>query len=116
MKRIILFNLVAIFLSSYSLVAQNVEIPDTAFLYRLIKEGVDTDKDSLISYAEAESVVCLDVSGKIDSCYAATPVCCSTPVSAGNIHSLSGIEEFINLDTLSCSGNLQVAQTLSPMV
>ena len=39
--------------------AQNVEIPDTDFLYALIKEGVDTDEDSLISCAEAEAVISL---------------------------------------------------------
>ncbi|MGW8317526.1 MAG: hypothetical protein ACWGNV_18155, partial [Bacteroidales bacterium] len=38
-----------------------VEIPDTAFLYALIDEGVDTDRDSLISYEEAETVISLNV-------------------------------------------------------
>ncbi len=40
-----------------------VTIPDTAFLYALIHEGVDTNGDSLISYAEAEAVTELNVSG-----------------------------------------------------
>ena len=41
-----------------------VSIPDTAFLYALIDEGVDINGDSLISYAEAEDVIILDVSGR----------------------------------------------------
>ena len=41
--------------------AQNVEIPDTAFLYALIDLGVDANGDSLISTAEAEEIIALDV-------------------------------------------------------
>ena len=33
--------------------ANLVSIPDRAFLYALIEEGVDTNGDSLISYSEA---------------------------------------------------------------
>jgi hypothetical protein len=40
-----------------------VSIPDIAFLHALIDEGVDTNEESLISYAEAESINYMDVSG-----------------------------------------------------
>lgn len=69
-----------------------VYIPDTAFLYALIDEGLDTNGDGLISYGEAEAVTSLDVSGENWS-------------NKGNISDLSGIEAFINLDTLDCSLN-----------
>ena len=66
---------------------ETVEIPDTAFLYALIEEGIDINEDSLISYGEALLINSLDVS-RLD------------------ITSLVGIEAFINLDTLECSENL----------
>ncbi len=77
------------------LIAQNVEIPDTAFLLALIDEGVDTNGDSLISYEEAEAVRSLDISGEWvyqdDSLY-----------NTSEIRSLQGLEAFIHLDTLKC--------------
>jgi hypothetical protein len=63
-----------------------VSIPDTAFLYALLDEGVDGDGDSLISQYEAEAVMSLDVSDR-------------------GISDMTGIEAFVNLDTLDCSGN-----------
>lgn len=63
-----------------------VYIPDTAFRYALIEEGVDTNNDSLISYAEAEAVTYLYVTEK-------------------GISSMTGIEAFINLDSLWCRWN-----------
>jgi len=66
--------------------ANFVNIPDTAFLHALIDEGVDTNGDSLISYREAEAVKSLWVYNK-------------------EISDLTGIEAFVNLDTLSCQGN-----------
>jgi len=63
-----------------------VQIPDTAFLYALIDEGVDTNVDSLISYSEAELIISLNVVEK-------------------GIVDLTGIEAFVNLDTLDCSYN-----------
>ena len=63
-----------------------VYIPDTAFLYALIEEGVDTNGDSLISYAEAEAITYLNVYHR-------------------SISDMAGIEAFINLDTLNCSSN-----------
>jgi Secretion system C-terminal sorting domain len=71
--------------------AQIVEIADTAFLHALIQQRVDTNEDSLISYAEAEAVIFLDVSGSEEN--------------PGNISDMIGIEAFINLETLDCSYN-----------
>jgi Leucine-rich repeat (LRR) protein len=65
---------------------QNIEIPDTAFLHALIDEGVDANGDSLISYPEAEAIISLNVSGR-------------------GITDITGIEAFVNLDTLDCSSN-----------
>lgn len=64
-----------------------VYIPDTAFLYALIDEGVDTNGDSLISYAEAQGIASLDV---IDR----------------GISDMTGIEAFVNLDSLWCQTNI----------
>ena len=85
MKRIGLI-LIAVLLLAFPLFSQNVSIPDTAFLYALIEEGVDTNGDGEISYSEAESVTHLDVSGE-------------------GITDLSGIEAFVNLGDLTCSNN-----------
>lgn len=74
--------------------AQNVEIPDTAFLYALIDVGVDTSGDSLISTAEAELIISLDVSER-------------------GIADMTGIEAFILLDTLDCSDNAITSLDLS---
>ena len=63
-----------------------VNIPDTAFLYALIEEGVDTNGDSLISYDEAEAVTSLDVSER-------------------GIIDMTGIEAFVNLGILGCNLN-----------
>jgi Leucine-rich repeat (LRR) protein len=66
--------------------AQNVDIPDVSFLNILIELGVDTNGDSLISYSECETVKNLDVSQRW-------------------VSDLTGIEAFINLDSLNCSSN-----------
>jgi len=66
--------------------SQTVSIPDTAFLYALIDEGVDTNGDSLISYAEAEIKDSLNVRGL-------------------GITDMAGIEAFVNLEYLSCGYN-----------
>ena len=68
---------------------EHVPIPDTAFLYALIEEGVDTNEDSLISYSEAESVTSLNVEEGFSEL----------------ISDLTGIEAFKNLDSLNCSRN-----------
>ena len=74
--------------------AQNVEILDTAFLHALIDEGVDTNADSLISNAEAEAIISLDVTER-------------------EIDDMTGIEAFIMLDTLDCSSNSITSLDLS---
>ena len=66
--------------------AQNVEIPDTMFLYALIEKGVDTDEDSLISNTEAEAITYLIV-------------------SSSGISDITGVEAFVNLDLLYCNLN-----------
>jgi len=64
----------------------NINIPDNNFLNALIDLGVDTNGDGKISPAEAKLITSLEVFEK-------------------NISDLTGIEEFINLDTLICWGN-----------
>lgn len=58
-----------------------VEIPDSAFLKALISEGVDENGDGQISYDEAETVISLDI-------------------PSSNISDITGIEAFVNLDSL----------------
>ena len=67
---------------------QNVEIPDNAFLNALIAEGVDSNGDGLISYAEAKAVTNLDVG-----------------IKKIKITDMTGIEAFVNLETLYCWDN-----------
>ena len=71
---------------SKNMLGDTVVIPDTAFLYALIEEGVDTNRDSLISYSEAESITSLDVTHK-------------------DISDMTGIGAFVNLGTLLCAEN-----------
>lgn len=93
MKRVLLtFSIIV--LGSLPLFSQNVSIPDTAFLAALIEEGVDTNKDSLISYEEAEAVTELNISGE--------------SYKMGNISDMTGIEAFVNnsrsfLNVVFCS-------------
>jgi hypothetical protein len=94
MKRIGLI-LIAILLMTSPMFSQTVSIPDTAFLYALIEEGVDTNEDSLISYAEAEAV----------SYYLV--------LYSSNISSVTGIEAFVNLDSLNCVENLLTSLDVS---
>jgi Leucine-rich repeat (LRR) protein len=71
---------------AYLSCAQNVNIPGEFFKSALISAGVDTNEDLEISPAEAEAITFLDVTNK-------------------NISDMTGIEAFINLDTLYCSSN-----------
>ena len=64
-----------------------VGIADVNFLHALIDKGVDTNEDSLISYAEAETITILDVSEM-------------------GISDMTGVDAFVNLEMLSCSNNL----------
>ena len=68
-----------------------VDIPDTAFLSALVDEGVDTNGDGLISYEEAEEVISLNFDGE-------NYILCD-----GGFKDMTGIEAFINLDTLNAS-------------
>jgi hypothetical protein len=85
MKRL-LFILLAVIIWICPVSAQHISIPDTAFYLALISEGVDTDGDGYITYSEAEEVSALDVSIR-------------------GISDMTGIENFLFLDTLICSEN-----------
>ena len=71
-----------------------VPTPDYNFFIALIESGVDTNNDSIISHAEAAAVTFLNV-------------------RARNISDLTGIEKFINLETLFCSDNQLLTVDLS---
>lgn len=58
-----------------------VNIPDTSFRTALIEQGVDQNKDGIITYKEAEEVLTIDLWGL-------------------GISDLTGLEAFVNLDTL----------------
>jgi hypothetical protein len=58
-----------------------VSIPDSAFLQALLELGIDTNGDGLISYPEAEASISINL-------------------SPSNISDLSGLEAFVNLDSL----------------
>ena len=75
---------------SKHLLTDTVNIPDTAFLYALIDEDVDTNGDGLISYNEAEAIISLDVTHR---------------AGRREITDMTGIEAFVNLDTLNCGMN-----------
>lgn len=79
-----------------------VYIMDMRFLQRLIDEGVDTNGDGLISYAEAEAVIHLDV-GIENNCLLTNEM----------IGDLTGIEAFVNLESLSVQGNLLTHMDIS---
>ncbi len=70
--------------------SQNVSIPDTAFLNALIRIGLDTNRDSIISYEEVSMVKYLPLGDWS---------------TKGKISDLTGIEAFVNLSSLSCFNN-----------
>jgi Leucine-rich repeat (LRR) protein len=84
--RQIAFTLMANLLVASPLFCQNVDIPDANFLNALIEDGIDTNEDGQISYAEAAVVTKLDISQE-------------------KISDMSGIESFVNLDSLYCWNN-----------
>ncbi len=65
---------------------EEIKINDHTFLEALIEQGVDTNADGMISPAEAQAISKLDLNGK-------------------GIIDMTGIEAFINLDSLSCESN-----------
>ena len=71
-----------------------VIITDNNFLKALIGLGIDTDGDGEISYAEAEVVTSLDVSWD-------------------SISEMTGIEKFVDLETLICNGNQLIALNIT---
>lgn len=108
MKRIELI-LTAILFMALPMFSQNVHIPDEAFLYALLELGVDTDGNTIISYEEAEVVSSLDFSRNHQD-IPLSPLCIG---KSDGIINLTGIEAFINLDTLICSFNFMCNPNLS---
>ncbi len=92
MKTLILSLL--LFAMAYFSDAQNVNIPDASFKSALISAGVDTNEDEEISSAEAEAINSLDVSSK-------------------SISDMTGIEAFVNLDSLNCHENQLITLDVS---
>ena len=86
--KVLLFVLAALLFTQCEKDEPNPEvtIPDNNFLNAIIERGIDTDGDSIISYAEAAEVTFLSV-------------------WSDDISDMTGIEAFINLDTLRCSFN-----------
>jgi len=76
---------------------ESVDFTDSAFLYALIEEGVDTNGDSLISYAEVEARISLNLPLKVYN----------------RISDLTGIKAFVNLESLSVQGNSLTSINLS---
>ncbi len=102
MKNLLLFLLFAF---SFTVHAQNVNIPDTAFKQRLIKAGFDLNKDGQIQTSEALLVTHIEV----DSDYSED----DEDAIDDRIESLEGIAAFKNLTKLNCSGNLLRALDVS---
>lgn len=94
MKELYLF--ISALTVSYIINAQNVNIPDPYFKAALIDVGIDTSGDGEISFSEAEAITNLDVSG-------------TTETQTYWISDMTGIEAFINLDTLDCHMNHDIA-------
>ena len=65
---------------------KTIKIPDNNFLTALIEQGVDKNGDGKISSSEAKVINYLEV-------------------SYDSISDMTGIEKFVNLDTLLCTNN-----------
>jgi hypothetical protein len=75
-----------------------VDIPDGEFLNALMDFNIDTSGDGLISYAEAEAVTYLDLDRFSEN---------------EKISDMTGIEGFVNLETLILAGNNLITLDLS---
>ena len=93
MKRLLFLSLIFCGLSFSTLLAQTTAIPDTAFEAKLIQLGIDTDSsiNGQVLTADVVNVTYLNVSGTYNL--------------LGNIQDLTGIEDFLNLQTLECNYN-----------
>jgi hypothetical protein len=80
------YALLFVFLFSFTLNAQIIDIPDANFKNALIENGVDTNGDGEISTSEAEAITSLSLVNR-------------------NMASLEGIEYFTNINYLNCTGN-----------
>ncbi|MEI6817898.1 MAG: hypothetical protein WCL14_14925, partial [Bacteroidota bacterium] len=78
--------IIIVFVCSFSVNAQNVEIPDANFKAALITAGVDKNQDGQIQLDEASQLDTLNVRKK-------------------QIIDLTGIEAFVRLEKLNCSEN-----------
>lgn len=76
--------------SEESYASDPVLIPDRALLYDLITLGIDTNGDSIISYAEAEAITSLDI----------------TNYYGNYITDATGLEAFVNLTSLTFRCNV----------
>ncbi len=92
MKDLIILALVIF--STLNNFAQIVNIPDINFKNALIEDGIDTNNDGEIQVSEAEVIISLNVGFK-------------------EISSLEGIQSFVNIETLLCSGNLLTTLNIS---
>ncbi|MFC0779082.1 T9SS type A sorting domain-containing protein [Flavobacterium sp. HJSW_4] len=91
MKRKLLILLFLITLSSFS---QNTLIPDPKFESKLISLGLDTVLDGQVLTSNISSITSLDV-------------------SSSSIKDLTGIQDFVNLQTLKCAYNELTALNVS---
>jgi|GEM_PF-4699484 len=96
------FPLFLLFISSNSLNAQNVYIPDSVFLNNLIEIGYDYNNDKQISYEEASKIKTLVLNPDYVHIYI-----------ENIIYDFTGIEALINLEYLDISGNFNTELDLS---
>ncbi len=91
MKTSIIFLFLFLSLYNYS---QDLDIPDSVFLDRLISQGVDTNGDGIIQLNEALAVTHLNV---------------NSIGSEDKIENIEGIQHFTNLIELRCANNLIIS-------
>ena len=93
-RNVLLFAVIAVSLCTCEKEDSKLEFTDITFLGVLIREGVDTDQNGEISFAEAKAVRSLDI-------------------SYSSIEDITEIRAFINLDTLICNWNLLTSLDVS---